>query len=229
MEFEIVHQPAHSMAIAKLEAGESLRAEAGAMVTMDPSIEVDTQSARRAGGLFKGLKKKFLTGETFFTNTFIAKSGPGSVMLAPSLCGDLVVHNLEATTPLLIQGSSYVAAPDSVNLDTKFQGFTRGLLSGETFFFLKATGTGPVVLNAFGGIETIDLDGELIVDTGHLLALTAGLHYEVTKNNPGWIASFLSGEGFVLHVRGQGKLYLQTRNPAEYGKVVGRHLKARKE
>ena len=98
---------------------------------------------------------------------------------------------------------------------------------GETLFFLHASGKGPVLMNAFGAIEAIDLDGELIVDTGHLVAFTAGIQYRVTTASPGLIASFLSGEGFVLSVSGRGRLYLQTRNPSEYGRAVGRSLPAR--
>jgi uncharacterized protein (AIM24 family) len=94
-------------------------------------------------------------------------------------------------------------------------------------FFLNATGHGPVVLNAFGAIHAVDLDGELIVDTGHLVALTGGLDYQVTKASHGWIASYLSGEGLVLRVHGRGRLYLQTRNPKEYGQTVGRMLPPR--
>jgi len=84
-----------------------------------------------------------------------------------------------------------------------------------------------VLVNAFGAIETYELDGEVIVDTGHLVAFEAGINYEVTKASRGWIASFLSGEGLVLRMRGRGRLYLQSRNPKEYGRAVGSELPPR--
>jgi uncharacterized protein (AIM24 family) len=59
------------------------------------------------------------------------------------------------------------------------------------------------------------------------VAFTSGIQYQVTTASPGLIASFLSGEGFVLHVSGRGRLYLQSRNPSEYGKDVGSSLPAR--
>ena len=99
--------------------------------------------------------------------------------------------------PLLVSTWNRVAAPDSVSIDTRWQGF-KGFFSGENLFFLAASGRGPVLMNAFGAIETLELDGELIVDTGHLVAFTGGIDYEVTKASDGWIASFLSGEGLVL-------------------------------
>jgi uncharacterized protein (TIGR00266 family) len=167
-----------------------------------------------------------LGGETFFTNTFTARGTPGHVTLAPTLSGDMLAIDLRSGEPLFIQGSSYVAAPDSVDLDTRWQGL-KGFFSGESLFFLEASGTGPVLVNAFGAIETYDLDGELIVDTGHLVAFGSGIDYEVTKASRGWIASYLSGEGLVLRMVGRGRIYLQTRNPKEYGQAVGSQLPPR--
>ncbi|MEO1483681.1 MAG: TIGR00266 family protein [Myxococcota bacterium] len=228
MNIDVQYKPAHSLAVVNLEGGESIRAEAGAMVSMSSNIQVETDGpmSKRSGGFLKGLKRAVLGGESFFTNLYKAPAGaPGEVTLAPSLCGDMLVHNLTGEN-LLIQGSSYVAAPDSVSIDSKWQGF-KSLFSGESMFFLKASGQGPVLINAFGAIETIDLDGELIVDTGHLVAFTEGLEYTISKASKGLIASFLSGEGLVLRFRGRGRLYVQTRNPSEYGAAVGRQLPPR--
>ncbi len=229
MNIDVQYKPAHSLAVVTLEGGESIRAEAGSMVSMSSNIEVETDGpmSKKSGGLLKGLKRAVLGGESFFTNLYKAPAGaPGEVTFAPSLCGDMVVHELEPSDELLIQGSSYVAAPDTVAIDSKWQGF-KSLFSGESMFFLKATGQGPVVINAFGALEAIDLDGELIVDTGHLVAFTSGLQYTISKASKGLIASFLSGEGLVLRFTGRGRLYVQTRNPSEYGAAVGRQLPPR--
>ncbi len=227
MQFEIQYNPAHSLATVHLEPGETVRAEASAMVSMSRNIEVETNTGPKGGGgFFKKLKRGMLGGESFFQNTYRATSPGAHVSLAPSLCGSMVVHNLGGGPALMIQGSSYVAAPDSVDIDTQFQGM-KGLFSGESLFFLRASGTGPVLINAFGAIEELDFSGEMIVDTGHLVAFTEGITYKVSKAGSGWIQSFLSGEGLVLHLSGQGKLYLQSRNPNEFGRSVGKLLPAR--
>jgi uncharacterized protein (TIGR00266 family) len=230
MQIDIQYRPAHTLAVVQLDPYETIRAESGAMVSMDRHMQIQTDGpmGKKRGGFLKGLGRAVLGGETFFTNTFTGGSQPGQVTLAPKLCGDMVVHELGGDgEELFIQGSSYIASPDSVQLDTRWQGLVRGLLSGENLFFLRASGHGPVVVNAFGAIDTIDLDGEIIVDTGHLVAFTSGLDYEIRRAQSGLIASFLSGEGFVLRIAGKGRLYLQTRNPAEYGAAVGRKLPAR--
>ncbi|MCB9542407.1 MAG: TIGR00266 family protein [bacterium] len=229
MDIDIEYRPAHALAVVRLAEGEAIRAESGAMVSMSSNLALATDGplSKKNGGLLAGLKRAVLGGETFFTNTFTARGGRGEVTLAPTLCGDMVIHVLDGDD-LFIQGQSYVAAPDTVALDTRWQGF-KGFFSGESLFFLKASGQGPVILNAFGAIHAIDLDGELIVDTGHLVAFTAGIAYEIGTANRGLIASYLSGEGLVLRMRGRGRLYLQTRNPGEYGHNVGRRLPPRQE
>jgi uncharacterized protein (TIGR00266 family) len=224
MRFVTHYRPAHSLAVVELMPNETVRAEASSMISMTRNIRVET-AATRSGGFLKGLKRAFLGGESFFTNTFTAVGSPGHVSLAPALTGDMIVHELNGDE-LFIQGSSYVAAPDTVAIDTKWQGM-KGFLSGESLFFLHATGRGPVLLNAFGAIQTIELDGELVVDTGHLVAFTSGITYRVAKAGSGYINSFLSGEGFVLHLSGRGRLYIQSRNPTEYGRAVGSALPPR--
>jgi len=229
MDIDIEYRPAHSLAVVQLAPGESITAESSAMVSMSSGMQLSTDGpmSKKKGGFLKNLGRAFLGGETFFTNTFTATGSRGEVTLAPTLCGDMAIHELDGDE-LFIQGSSYVAAPDSVQLNTRWQGM-KGFFSGESLFFLQATGYGPVIINAFGAVDVIDLDGELIVDTGHLVAFTGGLTYEVGKAGSGWISSFLSGEGLVLRMRGRGRLYLQTRNPSEYGSAVGSRLPARQE
>jgi uncharacterized protein (TIGR00266 family) len=229
MEFQILYRPAHSLAMCQLNPNETVRAESGAMVSMTRNVQVQAAAKNpNEGGvkrLFKGLKRMALGGESFFTNTYTATNQPGHVTFAPSLTGDMVVHECQGEQ-LIIQGSSYVAAPDSVTIDTSFQGF-KGFFSGESLFFLTATGHGPVLLNAFGAIETLDLNGEMIVDTGHIVAFTAGISYTVVKASKGWISSYLSGEGLVLKMQGQGRMYVQSRNPNEYGASIGGMLPPR--
>ena len=227
MNIAIEYKPAHTLAVVDLNPGEEIRAEAGAMVSMRGEVQVLTGGPKQKRGIFKRLKRAVLSGETFFTNTFKATRQAGQVTLAPKLCGDMVVHELTSDHELMIQGSSYVAAPDSVQLDTSWQGF-RKIFSGESLFFLRAFGQGPVVINAFGAISHRDLNNEtLIVDTGHMVAFTSGLQYKVKKASSGWISSFLSGEGFVLEISGRGRVYMQSRNPGDYGEYIGSRLPPR--
>mgnify|MGYP001248544908 CR=1 FL=1 len=71
MEIDIQYRPSYSLAIAKLNPNERIRAEAGAMVSFSAGVEIETKAA---GGLFKSLGRSLLGGESFFQNFW--KAGP---------------------------------------------------------------------------------------------------------------------------------------------------------
>lgn len=224
MHIDIGFRPAQAMARVVLEHGEAIRAESGAMVGMSTNVHMETAAT---GGVMGGLKRMF-GGESFFQNTFTAQNGQGEVLLAHSLCGDMAT--LEMTQAgYFIQSTSYIASSPWVQCDTKVGGF-KTFFAGEGVFVLKATSPQPgqVIVGAFGGIQELVCDGSIVIDTGHLVAWDATLEYSVGKSGSGWIASFLSGEGLVCHFRGQGRIWIQTRNPAEYGSMMGRLLPPRR-
>ncbi len=223
MHVEIGYRPSQSMARVLLNAGESVMAESGAMVGMSTNVQMQTSS----GGMMGGLKRLF-GGESFFRNTFTATGGPGEVYFATPLCGDMVVLPM---TPqgFIVQSSSYVASSPEVQVNTKWGG-ARTFFSGEGLFTLQVTTQTPnsqLVVGAFGGIQELQCDGRMIIDTGHLVAWDASLQHRVTKAGDGWISSFLSGEGLVCDFSGQGRIWIQTRNPVEYGTTIGRLLPPR--
>jgi uncharacterized protein (TIGR00266 family) len=219
MQIQVDYRPAHSLARVALQPNESVVAESGAMVGMSTNVQMQTQS----GGLMSGLKRMF-GGESFFRNTFTAQGAPGEVLLAHSLCGDMNV--LEMTDAgYYIQSSSFIASTPNVNIETKVGGF-KSFFAGEGVFVLKATcqGPGQVLVGAFGGVQELACDGNLVIDTGHLVAWDSTLTYTVGKSGSGWIASFLSGEGLVCHFSGQGRIWIQTRNPSAYGQTICKML-----
>ncbi|MFO0685071.1 MAG: TIGR00266 family protein [Sandaracinus sp.] len=233
MQIDIGYRPAHSMAKVSLNHGESIMAESGAMVGMSTNVQMQTgMSQNSGGGLLGGLLgglKRALAGESWFRNTFTAANGPGEVLLAHAVCGDMVV--LEMTQQgYMLTASSFIASTPNVNIDTKVQGF-KGFFSGEGAFVMSATAQSPgqLVIGAFGGITQLNCDGNLVIDTGHLVAWDSSLTYKVGKSGGGWIASFLSGEGLVCHFQGQGRIWIQSRNPVEYGRSVGGMLPPRQQ
>ncbi|MDI1433095.1 TIGR00266 family protein [Polyangium sorediatum] len=222
MQVNLLYRPSQSLAQCWLQNGESVVAESGAMVGMSTNVQMQTQS----GGFMKGLKRLF-GGESFFRNTFTAQGGQGEVLFATPLCGDMAV--LEAGhKQWCIQNSAYVASSPSVDVKTRTGGF-KGMFSGAGLFLLETSGMGQVVIGTFGALEQVQVDGSMVIDTGHLAAWESTLTYKVGKSGSGWIASFLSGEGLVCHFEGQGTVYLQSRNAAEYGATIGALLPAREQ
>ncbi|MBN1611826.1 MAG: TIGR00266 family protein [Polyangiaceae bacterium] len=222
MQFEILYRPAHSLARVQLQPGEAVVAESGAMVGMSTNVQMQTQ----AGSVMSGLKRLFGS-ESFFRNTFSVQQGAGEVLLAHALCGDMAVLDM---TPqgYYVQSSSFIASSANVELDTRLGGF-KTFFAGEGLFVLHAISPGPgqLLVGAFGGIQELVCDGNLVIDTGHLVAWDTSLQYSVGKSASGWVGSWLSGEGLVCHFTGQGRIWIQSRNPAEYGGIMGRLLPPR--
>ncbi|WP_323674661.1 TIGR00266 family protein [Halorubellus sp. PRR65] len=207
MEYEIRNRPSFAAVEVDLNQGETIMAEAGAMVSHEDGISIRTD--RGGGGLMKNLKRSVLGGESFFRNTFTADS-PGSVTLAPPLPGDVVQYDLDGT--LFVQSGSYLAATPEIDVDTKFGG-GRSFFGGEGLFLLELAGTGPVFMSSYGAVEERELAaGErFVVDTGHIVAFEGEVNWDVTKVG-GLKSTLFSGEGLVAEFRGPGRVWLQTRS-----------------
>ena len=207
MRFEIAHQPSYAIATAHLEQGESVVAEAGAMVAMDTSIEIKTQAR---GGFMKSLGRSLLGGESFFMNTFNAPKG-GTVRLAPALPGDMRVMPI-AEKPMMVQSGSYIASSPSLQVDTKWTG-AKTFFASEGLIMLRVSGTGDLVVSSYGAIDEVVLGaGETYtIDTGHLVTMTEGIGFKVRKVGS-WKSTALSGEGLVVDLTGPGAFTTQSRS-----------------
>jgi uncharacterized protein (TIGR00266 family) len=208
MQIDIKYQPSYSLAIVSLEPNESIQAEAGAMVSMSANLEIDTAMK---GGVLGALTRTVLGGETLFANTFTSKGAPGEITLAPSLPGDITALRMNNET-LFIQSGSFLAGAPEIALDIKWGG-AKTFFGSEGLFLLKASGSGPIVLCSYGAIHKVPMDGKkpYICDTGHVVAFTQGLNFDVRRVG-GWKSTMLSGEGLVCEFHGVGDLYLQTRS-----------------
>ena len=212
MQVDIRYSPAFAMAVVTIPPGTEIKAESGAMTAMSGGVEIQTSTQ---GGMFKGLKRSLLGGESFFINTFTAPSG-GELVVAPVLPGDIVHMPLTGSGALLVQSGSWLASEAGVDVDTKWGG-GRTFFSGEGLFLLRCSGTGDMLVSSYGAIErrVLAAGEELKIDTGHIVAFTEGINYKVEKVG-GWKSTLLSGEGLVATFGGPGELWMQSRSPSDF-------------
>lgn len=223
MNVELQKRPGCSVAKIDLMPGEEITAEGGAMIAMSSDISMETTTYKKnSGSIMKGLKR-MISGESFFVNHYTAGSNGGELYLAPGLHGDIMIKELN-NERLIVQSGSYMASEPGVEVDFNFQGL-KSLFSGESLFWLNVHGSGKVLLNSYGLIYPVEIDGEYIVDTGHIVAFTEGLSFTISKAGESWISSFLGGEGFVCRFKGKGTLWCQSHNPNAFGGSVGPNLK----
>jgi uncharacterized protein (TIGR00266 family) len=210
MEVAVRHTPSFAVARCTLAGGETMRAEAGAMMATSDGISIQ---ASMQGGLVKSLKRSVLGGESLFITTYTAPPQGGWVDCAAHLPGDAVVTSLSEGRALNIQRGSYLCSESTVEIDTKWGGF-RNLFGGEGGFLIHATGNGEVVASCYGALDRVTLaPGErLVVDSGHMVAYDATIEMTLRRAT-GTMGSLKSGEGFVFEFTGPGEVMTQTRNP----------------
>ena len=216
MKHKILSRPAASVAKLKMDDGESLTCEVGAMIAMTTDFEVETTTKKKGakGGIGKALKRMF-AGESFFLNHFTATNDSQSLIIGPRMLGDILHFPLSGGS-LIVQGSSWLASDTEIDIDTTWQGFGKAMFSGESMFFIHATtqaGAGRVYYNSYGAVKAMQIQqGQSItVDTGHVVAFTNGVQYNVGKVG-GLKSLAFGGEGLVMHFSGEGTVWIQTRN-----------------
>lgn len=209
MQHEILGAPDFGMVSLSLEAGESVRVEPGAMASMSGHIKIETKAE---GGMLAGIKR-MASGESFFVNTYTAEGAPGRLDLAPPTPGDLIVRELAGET-LFMSSGCFMAAQGDIEVDAKFGG-VKGFFGGTGLMMLRVSGTGTLFGNGYGALHEMDVDGDMIIDNGHIAAYEDGLDFsiEAVKGIKGFL---FSGEGLVCRFRGKGKVWVQTRNPTSF-------------
>ena len=205
MQYEILSKPSYALAEVRLEQDETITADSGAMAWMDANITTTTTTR---GGALAGLKRKFLTGESFFQNTYRAEGGPGSIGLAGGSAGDVVDYQM-VQGELFLEKGAYLASEDTITCDSKWSGL-KGFFN-EGLFILRCTGTGTLFFNAYGDIQELDVDGEYVVDNGYAVAWEPTLEFRLTRARR--VRSFLFGDQLLVRFSGRGKLWVQSRSP----------------
>lgn len=225
MQIDIQLGPGNSVAKIQMGPNEALTAEGGAMIAMSNDMDIQTTTYKKnSGGIMKGIKR-MISGESFFINHYTAGPNGGELYLAPGLHGDMFTYELN-NNALIVQSGSYLASETGVEIDFNWQGL-KSMFSGEGLFWLNLNGQGKVVVNSYGAIYPVEVDGDYIVDTGHIVAFEPTLSFNISKVGRNWLSSFLGGEGFVCRFKGKGTVWCQSHNQRNFGTSIGPKLKPR--
>ena len=225
MNVKIEKGPGAAAALVTLLPGEVLTAESGAMIAMTDNLGIQTTTHKKnSGGILTAIKRT-LSGESFFMNHFTAGPQGGTVWLGSTLPGDMITYQLNGDK-LIVQAGSYVGSDDDVNVEFNWQGF-KSLFSGESAFWLSVSGKGTVILNSFGAIYPIEVDGEYVVDTGHIVAFQETLNFSIGTASSSWLNSYFGGEGLVCRFKGKGTVWCQSHNGNAFGSALTPSLRPR--
>jgi uncharacterized protein (TIGR00266 family) len=229
MQYEIKYDPSYSMLEVQLEKGERITGEAGALTYMTPNIDVKTRTRERS--ILGTLKTSILGGQSLFVTDFTAMGKEGKLALVAAPIGDIIKLEITPENGYIIQKSAYLASTQDIDLDVRWEGFTRGIF-GQGLFMIRTTGNGDLFVNSFGALDKHVLaPGEqMVVDNYHLVAFSNSCEYEVRKFG-NWKETILSGEGLVTYIEGPGEIYIQTKNLREFvdwiWQLIGPRVSAR--
>lgn len=205
----------------ELDPGETVIAEAGAMMYMTSGIEMQTRfgdpSAEDQGILGKVLNagKRLLTGESLFMTTFTCMgSGKHRVAFAAPYPGKLVPMDLtQLGGELLCQKESFLCAAKGVSVGIAFtKRIGVGLFGGEGFILQRLTGDGIAFVHAGGTLchRRLGPGETLRVDTGCIVAFQPSVEYDI-KFVGGIKNTLFGGEGlFFATLTGPGDVWLQS-------------------
>lgn len=209
IDYRLVGDDMQAVIIA-LDPGETVQAEAGAMMFMEDGIEMN---ADLQGGILGGLKR-VVSGESLFITAFtnLARERRHVSFAAP-YPGKIVLLNLAETGPMVCQRDAYLCSAFGIEITVTFtRRLGAGFFGGEGFILQRLSGDGLAFIHAGGTILNQDLGaGEsLSVDTGCLVAFQETVDYDI-KSVGGIKSAFFGGEGlFFARLTGPGKVYLQT-------------------
>jgi uncharacterized protein (TIGR00266 family) len=204
----------------ELDSGETVIAEAGAMVYMEDGITFETKMGDGSNptqgflGKLGGVAKRAITGESLFMTHFThSGTGKSRVAFGAAYPGKIIAIDLDETGgELLCQKDAFLCAALGTEVSIAFnKRLGSGLFGGEGFILQKLRGDGMVFIHAGGAVVEKRLQGgKLRVDTGCLVAFESQVSYDIER--AGNLKSMLfGGEGlFLATLQGTGRVWVQS-------------------
>lgn len=193
----------------KLNTGESVITQSGAMAWEEPTIEMQTNAE---GGLLKSIGRMF-SGASLMFVTHTATHDDSDITFSASFPGTIKEFQVDADHEYFAQKSAFLVADPTVQIDASVnKNFWAGLLGGEGFILQKYTGEGTLLAEIDGSVVELDLkEGEQIkIETGHVALFESTVSYDV-ESVKGFKNVMFGGQGlFLTTLTGPGRVWLQT-------------------
>lgn len=204
----------------ELDPNETVVAEAGTMLYMEPEIDFQTKmgdGSQPNEGLFGKLLKgagRMVMGEslflTHFTNCGQKKS---HVAFAGAYPGTIMPINLLLNGGMItVQRDAFLCAAFGTKVSIALnRRIGAGFFGGEGFILQRIEGDGMAFIHSGGSVIERELHGETIrVDTGCVVGFTGGIDFNIQQS--GNLKSMVfGGEGlFLATLSGHGKVWIQS-------------------
>lgn len=216
MNYKLTQGTAFPLVEVTLSRGEEIQIERGSMAYHSGGVNLEgkmnSSGDSGLGGILKAAARSMVSGESFFITRATGLSDGAKIALAPAVPG--AIKELQTgNRQWYIRDSAFLASDASVTYEMKRQSFGKALFGGTGGFFIMETkGTGSMLVNSYGDIQEIHMDGSspLVVDNTHVVAWSTTLDYDIRVASG--VFGFTTGEGLVNEFKGTGSVLIQTRN-----------------
>ena len=204
----------------ELDHGETVIAEAGAMVYMESGITFESKmgdGSKPSSGFFDkmvSVGKRVITGESLFMTHFSsAYEGKRHIAFGAPYPGKIIPIDLDDVGgELICQKDSFLCAALGTEVSIAFnKKIGAGLFGGEGFILQRLRGDGMVFIHAGGTIVEKRLENEkILIDTGCIVAFESQIDYNIER--AGNLKSMIfGGEGlFLATLQGTGRVWIQS-------------------
>jgi uncharacterized protein (TIGR00266 family) len=208
MDFRITGQIAQTARV-ELDRTDLLWASKGSIVSHSPAVEWDLKIP---GGVAGALRRS-LSGEGITLVQIRPVRPAAQVVLGANSPGHIAVWDLADGPVLTTRGAFLAAWGDDLDISvTVARRAGAAFFGGAGLFLQRISGRGTVLVHGSGDFaeERLAQDEELVVSTGNLAAFADSVDYDI--RTVGSLRKTLFGrEGlFMTHLRGPGKVLLQT-------------------
>jgi len=216
----VIHGDDMQFVEVELDPGETVVAEAGAMMYITEGVTFETKMGDGSEpdegmwGKLKSAGKRAITGESLFMTHFTNNGGgKQQAAFAAPYPGKIIPIDLgQMGGRLICQKDAFLCAAMGTKVGIAFnKKIGAGLFGGEGFILQDLQGDGKVFVHAGGTIIEKHLSGETLrVDTGCLVALEPTIDYSIER--AGNLKSMVfGGEGmFLATLTGVGRVWLQS-------------------
>ncbi len=205
----------------ELDPGETVIAEAGAMMFMEDGIDMETRFGDGSqpdqgfmGKLMAGAKRK-ITGESLFMTWFTHQgTGKSHASFGAPYPGKIIALDLKTLGgEFICQKDAFLCAAMGTEIGIAFnKKLGVGFFGGEGFIMQRLKGDGKAFVHAGGTVVNRKLAAgqTLRVDTGCLVGFTPSVAYDIQMVKK-LKSIFFGGEGlFLATLTGPGDVWLQS-------------------
>ena len=219
IDYRIVGQDVQMVEV-ELDPGETVIAEAGAMVYMEDGIRFESKlgdGSHPQAGFFDKLfsaGSRVITGESLFLTHFSNQGwGKKHVAFSAPYPGTIVpVHLPSLGGRLIVQKDAFLCAAYGTRIAVTFnKRLGAGFLGGEGFVMQELSGDGNAFIHAGGTVIERRLTNETLrVDTGCIVGYEPSVDFSIERAG-GLRSMMFGGEGiFLATLSGTGRVWLQS-------------------